>query len=136
MRIAAEIDFIKELGKQGVINYLFDTFKNIVSCVKHPGFKEEREWRVVYNPDHKSSKYITTSIETINGVPQEIYKIPLKDIPEGDFYGASIPEFIERIIIGPCDQQSVLARTFTKLLENAGCENPYEKIHFSGIPLR
>jgi hypothetical protein len=136
LRMLADIEFIKSLGKQSVINYLFDTFKNIVLCVKHPGFMEEREWRVVYNPDHKSSEYVSTSIETINGIPQEIHKIPLKDIPEGNFYGASIPEFIDKVIIGPSDQQAVLGRTFAKLLENAGCDNPHSKIHYSGIPLR
>ncbi len=135
-RINQKIDFIKELGREAVISYLFDIFKNIVLCVKHPGFKEEREWRVVYNPDHKSSQHVITNIASIDGMPQEVYKIPLKDIPDESFHGATIPDFIHKIIIGPSDQQVVLGKTFAKMLENAGCENPSTKIHYSGIPLR
>ena len=105
-------------------------------CVKHPGFKEEREWRVVYNPTEQVSTHVASSIEVINGVPQEVFKIPLQDIPEENFYGATVPEFIHKVIIGPCSQQAVLRQTFFKLLEGAGCENPYLKIDYSGIPLR
>jgi len=135
-RIELEKDFISTLGKQPTINYLFQLFKTYALCVKHPGFLEEREWRVVYNPEIISSKYVITSIESIDGVPQEVHKIPLKNIPEENFSGATIPELIERIIIGPNDHQLVLGDTFIKLLEDAGCENAAERIHYSGIPLR
>jgi hypothetical protein len=135
LRINSDKVFIKKLGKEKVINYLFDTFKNFVLCVKHPGFKEEREWRVVYNPTEQVSAHVASSIEVINGVPQEVFKIPLQDIPEENFYGATVPEFINKIIIGPCSQQGVLRQTFLKILEDAGCKNPYSKIHYSGIPL-
>lgn len=136
LRIENEINFIKELGKDSVVGYLFDIFKNIVLCVKHPGFKEEKEWRVVYNPDHRRSQHVSSEIIAIGGVPQEVHKIPLQDIPDGGFYGATIPDFIHKIIIGPCDQQTVLRKTFAKLLKKSGCENPYSKIQCSGIPLR
>jgi len=135
-RVKENEKVIQQLGRNNVINYLFKTFKNSVSCVKHPGFQEEREWRVVYNPDHKSSEHVTSSIEIIDGVPQEIHKIPLKDIPEGNFFGASVPDFVEKIIIGPSDQQAVLAGTFAKLLQSTGCKDPFSKIQISGIPLR
>jgi len=135
-RIELEKDFILSLGKEMTINYLFQLFKAYALCVKHPGFHEEREWRVVYNPEIISSKYITTDIESIDGVPQEVHKIALKNIPEENFNGATIPELIERIIIGPNDHQLVLGDTFIKLLEEAGCDNAAERIHYSGIPLR
>ncbi len=135
-RIEQEKDFIRTLGKPVVIGYLFELFKSYALCTKHPGFLEEREWRVVYNPTIKSSEYVVSSIESIDGVPQEIHKIPLKNIPEKNFTGATIPELIDRIIIGPNDQQRVLGDTFKKLLEEAGCENAEERIHYSGIPLR
>jgi len=135
-RIKQNSDFVEKLGRQGVINYIFDIFKTYALCTKHPGFSEEREWRVVYNPAMRASKYISSNIESIDEIPQEVYKIPLKNIPEGNFYGATIPEFIEKIIIGPNDHQLLLGKTFEKLLENAGCENPWEKIKYSGIPLR
>ena len=136
-RVSSDREFIKKLGEESVINYLFDSFKSIILSTKHPGFKEEREWRVVYNSEHQPSKHIETEVVSINGIPQQIYKIPLaKNIPEEAFKGATILDLIDRIIIGPCNQQNILIKTFEKLLLDAGCENPAEKIEYSGIPLR
>ena len=135
-RIANNRELISQLGKARFKDTLFELFMNIVVSVKHPGFKEECEWRVVYNPEMRKSDHVELSIETINGVPQQVYKIPLKDFPEHNFCGASINDFIERIIIGPSDQQGVLAKTFISLLRDAGCENAIDRIQFSGIPLR
>jgi hypothetical protein len=124
------------LGKQPVFNWIFEVFKNIVFCVKHPGFKEEREWRVIYNPVYSKSEHIKSSIEVIAGIPQKVYKIPLKDIPDANFAGASIPDFIDRIIIGPNEHQTVLKNAFKELLLEAGCKDVDHLIYCSGIPLR
>jgi len=135
-RISTNHEFVKTLGKDATIGWLFDTFKRTVLCTKHPGFSEEREWRVIYTPDQNRSKHVTEEVKSIGGIPQIVHKIPLKDIPEEGFFGATVAEFIDRIIIGPNDQQKVLGKTFEKILENAGCQNPHTKIHYSGIPLR
>lgn len=135
-RIKDGSDFIKELGVDQVVAYLFELFKNYALCLKHPGFKEEREWRVVYNPQLEPSDYIQSSIESIDGVPQEVHKIPLKNIPEHGLLNVEIPELIERIIIGPTDQQLVIGHTFVKLLTEAGCDDAIERVHYSGISLR
>lgn len=135
-RITIEKEFVKSMGEQDVTNYLFDVFKSYALCVKHPGFKEEREWRVVYNPLLRPSDRITSSIEVIDGVPQKVHKIPLVNIPEENLIGMNIPELIDRIIIGPSDHQYIIASTFIGLLEEAGCENAAKKVSYSGIPLR
>lgn len=135
-RIRDEIQFIQKLGRVSVKNYLFDVFKNIILCVKHPAFKEEREWRVAYNPDHLESKYVRPEILTIEGIPQEVHKIPLIEIPDKGFSGATIPNFIDEIIIGPCDNQLIIGKTFSTLLGQAGCKKPGSKIRYSGIPIR
>ena len=41
-------DFIKVTGEEIVHNYIFSAYRNAVLCTKHPGFAEEREWRVIY----------------------------------------------------------------------------------------
>lgn len=135
-RIREEGGFVKELGKEKTVAYLFDLFKTFALCVKHPGFNEEREWRVVYNPALKSSEYVRSSIESVDGIPQEVHKIPLQNIPEHNLENVEIPELVERIIIGPTDQQLVLGNTFVKLLTEAGCENAKDRVYYSGIPLR
>ena len=135
-RMQNNIEFIKELGQQQVINCIFNVFKGVALCTKHPGFREEREWRVVYNPKLSESKLVKSEIEVINDVPQEIHKIPLQNIPEKNFIGATIPEIIDQIIIGPNDQQEILGHAFETVLREAGVNEPAQKIYYSGIPLR
>jgi len=135
-RINKNLDIVTALGKETVFAYLFEVFKHVVFTVKHPGFSEEREWRVIYNPSYKKSKYVVDEVVCIDGVPQRIHKIPIKNIPAEDFTGFEIPDLIDRIIIGPCDNQIILGDAFSRLLTNAGCESPEQRIHYSGIPLR
>jgi len=135
-RLEQEKEFLLELGKDTVVNILFNIFKNTALSLKHPGFIEEREWRVVYSPSIMKSDYVESDIEVIDKVPQRVHKIPLKDIPEENFYGATVPKFIDKIIIGPTEHQSVMQQTFIELLTEAGDENAQEKVIVSGIPLR
>jgi hypothetical protein len=66
----------------------------------------------------------------VQGVPQPVYKIPLKDIPEAGLFGTTIPDLIDRNIIRP------ILEAFADLLGEAGVADPYKKIFVSHIPLR
>jgi hypothetical protein len=61
---------------------------------------------------------------TIGGIPQPVYKIPLRNIPEEDFVGVEIPELLDRIIIGPTEYPDAIQEAFTDLLSTCGVENP------------
>jgi hypothetical protein len=41
-----------------------------VTCLKHEGFREEREWRAIYCPRFYPSPLMGSDIEVIGGVPQ------------------------------------------------------------------
>jgi hypothetical protein len=135
-RMEENIEFLKTLTEESVLTILFELFRGYAVSVKHPGFAEEKEWRVVYMPTYKASKHIKMEILSLNGLPQEVCKIPLKDFPEEGFTGASIPKLVNRIIIGPNDDQVILHKSFVKLLESAGCKNASKMVFASGIPLR
>jgi len=137
-RMEEQIDFISKLDEATIITFVFELFRSYAVGIKHPGFAEEKEWRIVYMPAYKQSKYVKSEIETINGLPQEVHKLPLKELPEEGLNGVSIPQLIDRIIIGPNDNhdQNILRKTFIKLLETAGCDDAYRKVYASGIPLR
>jgi len=135
-RLRLNLSFFKKLNQEDAINWLFYIFKVMFICTKHEGFAEEREWRVVYHPDMESSEYVQSEVVSLNGIPQQVYKIPLQNIPEENFTGATIPEFVDRVIIGPSDEAPVLLDAFRKLLTEAGCEDANNKVHYSGIPLR
>ncbi len=114
--------------------------------LKHPGFDEEREWRITYSADpdveHVSddifneTSRIKRSFVTLNGIPQRIYKIPFKDYPEDNFTGAEINSLLERVIIGPSQYPAVVADAIIMALRTAGVEQPEQRIYVSNIPLR
>ena len=128
-------DFIRSRNREEVAARIFNMLRFATLCTKHPGFSEEREWRVVYCPTLEKSRYLTKEIRVIKGVPQPIYKIPLKDIPEVGFFGA-IPKLIDRIIIGPTQYPWALAEAFAQLLDEGGVEDAARKVCVSDIPLR
>ena len=103
---------------------------------KHPAFAEEREWRIVYQPIKDSSDYIEKEIRAVEGIPQLIYKIKLRNIPEIGFEGATLPEMLNKLIIGPTTEPYPIWASFKQLLHDKGVENAGKKVSVSGIPLR
>lgn len=77
--IKAAADFLRTLDRQIVIAQVFNMLLAGVTCVKHEGFEEEREWRAIYTPKRAASPLMISSTEVIGGVPQIIYQIPLDE---------------------------------------------------------
>ncbi len=134
--MAASVDFLKQQGREEIKNRVFNMLRFAAVCTKHPGFAEEREWRVVYSPILAKSEHLIHDIQVIQGAPQPIYKIPLKDIPEEGLNGIEIPALLDRIIIGPSKYPLAIWEAFRDLLAERGVENPHTKVFVSDIPLR
>lgn len=128
-------DFLSRLPRELVANHLFNLFRWAVLATKHPGFAEELEWRVVYNPHLNPSKVMERDVKTIGGVPQIIYKLPLKRF-DSDNFSTDISDFVERVIIGPTQFPSAVREAFVDLLNIAGVSNSEERVFVSDIPLR
>jgi len=75
-------------------------------------------------------------IRVIHGVPQPIYKIPLKNVPDEGFFGAEPAEIVDRIIIGPTEYASATFQAFEELFRETGVDDPGARIFVSDIPLR
>jgi hypothetical protein len=133
--IETEIDFLKQQDRQLIKGYLFRMFAFAAISTKHPGFAEEIEWRILHCPWWEKSVHLQKSIELIHGVPQPVYKIPLKDIPD-EVVGIEIPALLDRIIIGPTRDPQPVWEAFKDLLAAAGVEQPHKKVFISEIPLR
>lgn len=130
------IGFLLTQGTQTIISTIFAMLLVAAVSLKHEGFKEEREWRVIYLPDLNVSKLMSRTIETINGVPQTVYQIPLEENPTEEVTGVGIPQLVERIIIGPSEYPFPMHQAFKAALEEAGVENAGSRVIISGIPLR
>lgn len=134
--IEREAVYIKSLDREFVKNILFALLRFAVLCTKHPGFHEEREWRIVASPAIYPSEFLIPKVEIVRGIPQTVLKIDLKNHPDKGLVGLALPELLNRIIIGPCEFPQVIKTAFIQILLEAGVSNPESKIVVSDIPLR
>ena len=134
--IERETEYIRSLDRAKVKGILFNMLRSAVLCTKHPGFKEEREWRIVASPAMYPSKFLVPSIEVVRGTPQTVLKIDLQNHPGQGLSGLSLPELLNRIIIGPCEFPQVIRGALHQLLKDAEVPDPDKKIFISDIPLR
>ncbi len=131
--IKANVDFLRTLDKQIVVANVFHMLLVGVTCLKHEGFKEEREWRAIYTPKRTVSPLMISSTEVIGGVPQIIYQIPLD--------GSASPELdlvsmFDRLIIGPSPYPWAMYDAFGDALAKGGVADAVTRVCVSGIPLR
>ena len=124
-------DFLLSLGFKHVINLVFEMLVSYAICLKHPGFAEEKEMRIVYRPIHQPSKVTVKSIEALGSTPQVIHKIPLVDK-----LGTDLNSILERVILGPSNSILEVRSAVFEVMTEAGISNAASKIFLSDIPLR
>ncbi|MGD0022695.1 MAG: DUF2971 domain-containing protein [Smithellaceae bacterium] len=134
--IKKNTNFLVTQGAEIVTSTIFYMLLLASVSLKYEGFKEEKEWRVIYLPNLNASKLISFSIETISGVPQIVYQIPLEDNQTEDVIGVGIPQLVDRIIIGPSVYPFPMYQAFTAALKEAGVKDYDTKVIVSRIPLR
>jgi hypothetical protein len=136
LRARAERDFLAEQPHDIVQRLLIAMFYIGVSCVKHEGFMEEREWRAVYNPEMWHSPRMELSVEAVGGVPQHVHKMPLDRTVDASLADADLGTILDGVIIGPSQYPWVIHRAFGDELGKLGISNPYDRVRASLIPIR
>lgn len=134
--IQSNLEMVKSLSEEVVLSYVFEAFRSAILCTKHPGFREEREWRVIYTPSYGLSDRLKYEIVSVNGVPQPIYKIPLEDVPSEGLVGIEVPNLVNRVIIGPTQFPWAIREAFVTKLKDAGMLDAEGRVFISDIPLR
>ncbi len=128
-KIHAECEFLRSMPRPQVVAMAFTMLMAGVVCLKHEGFREEREWRAIYAPKRWPSDLIESSTEVVAGVPQLIHKLPL----DGDF---DLTRILDRVIIGPSAFPWVMWEAFVAALTAAEITNAGERVFVSDIPIR
>lgn len=131
-------DLLKTLSREVLLDAVYRTLIFAVVSSKHEGFKEEREWRAVHLPMIWPTNIERLPLDQValGGVPQPIFKIPMVDYPEDGFYGATIPDLINRVIVGPTQYPAATRTAFAQVLGKAGVQNPLDRVHCSDVTLR
>jgi hypothetical protein len=127
--------YLSQLDRPLVQNAVFHALRMAVLCTKHPGFSEEREWRVVASPSMYQSWVFDREVEVARGVPQLVLKLNLKRYDEIDL-DMSVAALVDRIIVGPCEHPVPIAMALQQVLVEGGVVNADRRISVSSIPLR
>lgn len=128
--------FISNLDPDSVKNTLFEMFRFASLCNKHPGFEEEKEWRLVSTPMIYSSSNLKQEVEIVKGIPQKVIKLGLHDNLANNSPEFEFSALIQKIIIGPCQFPNVIFQSLCNSLTNIGVNSPHEIIEISEIPYR
>jgi hypothetical protein len=137
-QIRANADFLRGLDPQLLRGMVFVKFLASVVTLKHEAFREEAEWRAFYTPflGARAPVKIKHSIECFNGVPQQVYHLPMDGSEAPELAGLEFTQIFDRLIIGPTQYPVSVADACAEELDKAGVKDVASKIRISGIPLR
>ena len=128
-------DILKQ-GEAGAIKSVAAWAAIVVALsLKHPGFSEEREWRFIFMSNLTSAvMQQRRDVVVLEGIPQVVYRIPIS-MPSASTYD---PDglFLERIILGPCNEEKTVRAGLVALLAKHGFDQADVLVRLSGIPYR
>jgi hypothetical protein len=133
--IEADCDFIRSLDRQTLVGMVFNMLVGGTVCVKHEGFREEREWRAIYFPRMRPSPLIQSETQVIAGVPQVIYKLPLDGSVAPILADVDVSRIFSRLIIGPSPYSAAMYQAFVDALTKANVPEAHQRVFPSGIPI-
>jgi hypothetical protein len=136
--IRAQGEFLKSLDPALVQAMVFVKFLAAAVSMKHEGFSEEREWRVVYTTvlGAAATLKIDHTVESVCGVPQKVYHFPLDKGVHEDVAPLDFSQIFDSLIIGPTQYPASVKDAFVEELERAGVAEASNKVRISDIPLR
>lgn len=129
--------FLREVPPLWIYGTFFVMLLAAVTCTKHRGFIEEREWRVIYSPlvPGMRSELIEQETQCVFGVPQLVQKLPI----DGRVPAAAEIDFtrmFDHLIIGPSQYSMPIAHACIEALGRAGISDAAKRIIISDIPIR
>jgi len=135
-QITANSEYLKGVPRDELEGWIFSMLVLGTTCNKHEGFREEREWRAVHYPQFWQAPLVESSTETICGVPQIVYKIPLDAAKYPALDALDFSKIFERLIIGPSQFPMAMRDAFSLALTKAGVTEAGKRIFNSAIPIR
>lgn len=137
--IETNINFLKEFDSQIISNAAVQVLQLSMFSIKHLGFAEEREWRIIYRPYEYGSAIIQPFNVAIDGIPQTIYELPFHNPARGiefDIPQLDLNSILAGVILGPCAYPETVFRALRDEMVAVGIDNPEKRIIVSNIPLR
>ncbi len=138
INFAEHADFLRSCNRGVIVNNVFLTLLAAVTCLKHEGFREEREWRAIYSPYRLPSSLMECSTKVVGGVPQVVYSIPFDETVSPALDKLELSRIFDRLIIGPTPYAFPIREAMRAALVNAGIPPDIadKNVFVSGIPIR
>jgi hypothetical protein len=134
--VRANSAFLRTVDRSVVVRLVLLMLVAGVACLKHEGFREEREWRAIYLPKLWHSPLMESSTESVGGVPQKVYNFPLDVTVSDALHDLDITRIFDRLIIGPSPYPWVMYEAFVTALLKAGVSDAANRVFASNIPIR
>lgn len=138
-RIKLNSELIKSISQKEFNFWVRGYFASLLICIKHPSFFEEAEWRLIYWEGWAGKRAIKLNIECLDGIPQKVYKIPLKKIRHRlgvQSFDLSLSKILNCVLIGPTDFPELVGEALESKLKEHSIEDLHDKIRITNIPLR
>lgn len=129
--IERNIAVVRRVPLKQLVEVLSQKISYAYLSLKHKAFLEEREWRVLYNPNFiEPNKALDLSLEKCFDVPRFVYKFNYEEA------GLKTADILEKVLIGPSNNAERLKEVFVKILKDKGITNAEERVVCTNIPLR
>lgn len=131
-RLEEKAEELRGIDVKMIINYLQLFFINLIATTKHPGFRQENEWRLIINDkllryDENFTNAKNEKVRCVNDIPQIIKTLKL------DGY----ENLLKKIILEPRYTMTAEALAISKMLKASwNIDNPADIIRVSEIPIR
>ncbi len=135
-KLECNIASLMSLSSDEIENMVFWWLVELAAGVKHPGFVEEKEVRIIYIPKFGQSPVIDASVEVVRGVPQRVYKLRLDHDPDNGLVNANVSDLVQTVLVGPTEFPTVISNAFAAILAGKGVDNASTRVKVSNIPLR
>lgn len=139
INIEKNTEFLKEFDPKIISNAATQILQLSMFSIKHPGFAEEREWRIIHRPYEFSSAAVVPLNISLNGIPQTIYELPFHNPDKGQDFNIpqlELNQILAGVLLGPCGYPETVFRALVDELTAAGVQDAAKKIIVSNIPLR
>lgn len=126
---------LRQNSREVVKSAILSMLKTMAFAFKHPGFSEEREWRIVYRPNEKNLKNLTRPDAKFCKAQTNYYTLPLGTKSSGDLQQLSFESLIYQVIVGPSRIESQTYQQLELFLKKMSY-NSENLLRYSGIPYR
>jgi len=117
---------------------MFERIRLFALFTKHHGFKEEREWRVVYLKERDTQNRLAPMLQyavTSRGLEPRL-KLAMKPLEGITASDLSLAKLVDRIILGPTANSPLAKSTLLRVLDATGKSALKDKVVASTIPYR